>query len=113
MPAFQGYIPYAKTFRHPLLQNPQNLHGSSPPTTEELNALHDELSAIKNRTKDRLTKATQDLEQLRSKWTPAPRDRERPKEPPEKLRDKFPKLARVKRETSGQLVIRLIPYAKA
>lgn len=111
MPLFTGYVPHAKVFRNTLLQNPQNLHGS-PPTTEELIALQDELNAIKSRTSARLQKATHDLELFQSKWAIAAKERERPpKEAFEKAREKAK--SRIKREASGQPVTSSFPHIQA
>ncbi|KAF9521157.1 hypothetical protein BS47DRAFT_1357078 [Hydnum rufescens UP504] len=64
---FKGYNPNVR-FRSTLLVNPQALHSSTIPPTEDLIALQDELQDIRSRALERIRKSNSDLVLFKEKW---------------------------------------------
>jgi hypothetical protein len=104
-PIFKGYIPNVR-FRSTLLANPQALHSSTIPPTDDLVALQEELRDIKHRTLERIKKSESDLKLFKTKWDAA-KEREKNRDALARERTKNKKdllYNKIKREPSGMLV---------
>ena len=101
---FKGYNPNVR-FRSTLLANPQALHSSTIPPTEDLIALQLELQDIKSRTLERLRKSKSDLELFKTKWEFAKeQEKNRDALARERKNKKESLYNKIKREPSGMLI---------
>jgi hypothetical protein len=103
---FKGYNPNVR-FRSTLLVNPQALHSSAIPPTEDLIALQDELQDIRSRALERIRKSNSDLVLFKEKWD---RSKEREKNRDALARERTKNKVKdslynkIKREPSGTVL---------
>lgn len=104
-----GFQPLGRHYNNPLLKDTKELFNGLP-STEDLQALQNELKTLRERVAERINKAERDEEQFQAKWDAVREKRAKPQETLTKARenlkargkDSSVQPPRIKREASGK-----------